>query len=71
MSKSPITAIKNAQGYVAASERKRCASCQHFAEGYGATLQCRKGGFLVSLYGVCDRWEIKQPPGFKSPTSPP
>lgn len=65
MSRSPITVIKNAQGYVSATERKRCASCQHFSEAYGGTLQCRKGGFLVSMYGVCKVWTVKQPPGFK------
>ena len=64
---SPITMIKNAQGYVSASERKRCGSCRHFSEGYGAALQCRKGGFLVSLYGVCKAWMLRQPPGFKVP----
>ncbi len=69
MSKSPITAMKNAQGYVAASERQRCASCQHLHEAYGSTLQCRRGGFLVTLYAVCERWEIKQPPGFRPPNT--
>jgi hypothetical protein len=68
MSTNPITAAKNAQGYVSATQRKRCGSCQHLNEAYGSTLQCRTGGYLVSLYAVCDRWAIKQPPGFKQPT---
>lgn len=68
MSKSPIAAMKNAQGYVSASDRQRCATCQHFSEAYGGTLQCRKGGFLVSMYAVCQAWTVKQPPGFKAPT---
>ena len=69
MSKSPITAAKNAQGYVGATERKRCASCQHVHKTGADSLQCRQGGFLVSLYAVCNRWAIKQPPGFKPATN--
>jgi hypothetical protein len=71
MSTSPITAFKNAQGFVAATERKRCGNCQQAREtrpeACNSQLQCRKGGFFVSLYAVCDKWEIKQPPGFKAP----
>lgn len=68
MSSSPIVAYKNAQGYVPATQRKRCASCQLSAEAYGSGLQCRKGGFMVTAYSVCNHWEIRQPPGFKRPT---
>ena len=65
MSKSPITAAKNAQGYVSATERKRCASCQHMRKTGADSLQCGHGGFLVTMYAVCGRWAIKQPPGFR------
>lgn len=68
MSTSPINAMKNAQGYVSALQRKRCGSCQHAMEVYGGTWQCRKGGFMVTVHAVCKDWEIKQPPGFKRPT---
>jgi hypothetical protein len=67
MSKSPITAAKNAQGFVAATERKRCATCQQ-AKTFGqGGLQCRKGAFMVTAYAVCQQWQIIQPPGFKAP----
>lgn len=69
MSRSPITTAKNAQGYVAATERKRCASCQHMQKTGADSLQCRRGGYLVTMYAVCDRWEIKQPPGFRPATN--
>lgn len=66
MSTSPITAAKNSQGFVAASIRQRCATCQQ-AQTFGQDrLQCRKGGFMVTAYAVCTQWQIIQPPGFKS-----
>jgi hypothetical protein len=69
MSTSPIIAAKNAQGFVPATQRKRCASCNHVQKTGADSLQCRQGGYLVTLYAVCDRWAIKQPPGFKPATT--
>ena len=68
MSTSPINAAKGAQGYVSATQRKRCGTCQFARENYGATWQCRKGGFLVTVHSVCKEWMVRQPPGFKMPT---
>lgn len=65
MSTSPITAAKNAQGYVAANQRQRCMTCEHSRQSH-TMLQCRKGGFLVTAYAVCTQWQIIQPPGFKA-----
>jgi hypothetical protein len=67
MSTSPITAAKNAQGYLAATQRKRCGTCQFSQEAYGSSWQCRKGGFMVTVYSVCNEWMVRQPPGFKVP----
>ena len=69
MSTSPINAAKGMQGFVSAAQRKRCGICQHVAKAHTDTFQCRKGGFLVSAYAVCKAWEVKQPPGFRQPTS--
>jgi hypothetical protein len=68
MSTSPIQAAKNMQGYVPATQRQRCATCHFGADCYGSGLQCRKGGFLVTVYSVCSDWQVRQPPGFKQPT---
>lgn len=68
MSTSPISAAKNMQGYVPATQRQRCETCQRVGPVYGSSLNCSKGGFLVTKYSVCQDWEIKQPPGFKRPT---
>jgi len=54
---------------VPATQRKRCASCNHVQKTGADSLQCRQGGYLVTLYAVCDRWAIKQPPGFKPATT--
>lgn len=67
MSTSPVTAAKNMQGYQGALQRKRCGSCQHAVECYAGSWQCRKGGFMVTVYAVCTQWEMRQPPGFKRP----
>lgn len=65
MSTSPINAAKNMQGFVSASQRQRCATCQH-ANTFGQDrMQCRKGGFMVTAYAVCLKWHVAQPPGFK------
>jgi hypothetical protein len=70
MSTSPINAAKNAQGYVSANQRKRCGTCQQARESrsgtHGSPMQCRKGGFMVSVYAVCQEWQIIQPPGYKA-----
>lgn len=64
MSTSPINAAKNVQGFVSASQRKRCASCQYVRKTQADSLLCRQGGFLTTAYAVCDRWSLRQPPGF-------
>lgn len=69
MSTSPINAAKGMQGFVSAAQRKRCGICQHVAKTHTDTWQCRKGGFLTSAYAVCKAWEVKQPPGYRPPTS--
>lgn len=66
MSTSPITAAKNSQGFVSATERKRCMTCEHSRQSH-TMLQCRKGAFMVTVYAVCQQWQIIQPPGFKAP----
>lgn len=58
---------KAAQAYVGALERPRCETCKHCAECYGSSQQCRIGGFLVTRYGHCQRWEAKPRPTFKPP----
>lgn len=66
MSTSPIVAAKNAQGYTSATARKRCATCDHKTSNYGAEmLSCGLGKFIVTAYGICPKWELQQPPGFK------
>ena len=67
MSRSPITRAKGAQNYLTAMERQRCETCAQSVECYGSTLQCRLGSFLVTKYSVCDRWELRPRPGFKTP----
>lgn len=69
MSTSPINAAKGMQGFVSAAQRKRCGICQHAAKVLTDAWHCRKGGFLTSAYAVCKVWEVKQPPGFRPPTS--
>ena len=63
MSTSPINAAKNAQGYLAANQRQRCGTCQHARETqagvHGGPLQCRQGGFLVTVYAVCQQWQTR------------
>lgn len=66
MSTSPITAAKNAQGYVSGSNRKRCDTCGHKSTGYGPDMMtCGIGKFIVTKYSVCKSWVLVQPPGFK------
>ena len=67
MSTSPITADKNRLGYVSATQRKRCGSCTHALVIYGGSWQCRKGAFMVTVYAICDHWQLRQPPGFVQP----
>jgi hypothetical protein len=66
MSRSPIDAAKAAQGFVPAQERPRCGTCAHSVECYGSAYQCRKGGFLVSLYAVCNEWQQRPAASFKT-----
>ena len=69
MSARPITQKKDAQGYLSATSRKRCATCNHRTNNYGADmLSCGIGKFIVTAYSVCPKWELQQPPGFKRPT---
>lgn len=68
MSASPVTAKKNAQRYVSAANRKRCATCGHKTHNYGPDMMsCGIGKFIVLAYSVCPSWELMQPPGFKRP----
>lgn len=67
MSAGPITRAKLAQNFQSAMERQRCETCAQSVECYAMALQCRLGGFLVSKYAVCDRWELRPRPGFKTP----
>jgi hypothetical protein len=62
------TQAKAAQGYVPASDRQRCGTCRQSMECYGSTLQCRKGGFLITAYSVCDDWSQRvRPSGSSAP----
>lgn len=57
MSASPIDLKKAAQGYVGATARKRCATCDHRTNNYGENiLSCAIGRFIVTNYGVCNEW---------------
>lgn len=69
MSTSPINAAKNMQGFVSASQRKRCGTC-HYMRNVGQLdlqMQCRKGGFFVTAYSTCQQYQVVQPHGFKTP----
>lgn len=60
MSASPLDLAKTAQGFVGATSRKRCATCNLVTTNYGPdTLSCGPGRFMVSKYAVCDKWEPK------------
>lgn len=67
MSANKFTEAKAAQAYVGAADRQRCETCRHCTEVYGASQQCRIGGFLVTRFGHCQRWEAKPRPSFKPP----
>lgn len=69
MSTSPITARKTMQGYVAASLRQRCATCQHQKSLDALWLTCSRGGFAVTAYAVCNDWTVKLPNGLKTPNA--
>lgn len=57
MSARPIDIKKTAQGYVGATARKRCATCDHRTNNYGEDiLSCAIGRFIVTNYGVCNEW---------------
>ncbi len=57
MSARPIDIKKTAQGYVNATARKRCATCDHRTNNYGdGILSCGIGRFIVTNYGVCNEW---------------
>lgn len=70
MSTSPINAAKNSLGYIPANQRQRCGTCKSAREiqpgTHGSALQCRKGAFMVTVYAVCQKWEIITPPGAKA-----
>lgn len=59
---------KAAQGYVSALNRPRCDTCKHSVDCYGSAQQCRIGGFFVSKFGHCERWE-QRPRGTFHPRS--
>lgn len=66
MSTSPITQKKALAGYVAATQRDRCGSCSWATEDANFWT-CRKHGFMVTVYAVCNDWKSRVPAAFKSP----
>lgn len=50
------------QAYKPAMQRTRCGNCVHFREGENPHLadQCKKGGFMVTAWAICDVHELKK-----------
>lgn len=55
-----IEVAQRAMGFKTSSERQRCGNCrqceQREVRGKDG-LRCKLGGFLVSPYAVCDKYE--------------
>jgi hypothetical protein len=52
-------------GYLRASERPRCESCEHFEVVIDFNhwmLGCSLGGFEVNRLGICNSWKLSNKP---------
>ena len=58
MARDQYVMRKLAQGYAGPSARPGCHGCAHAIKppGFGTSMSCRKGGFLVHPFGICNHY---------------
>lgn len=49
------------QAFTPAMRRERCGNCSHYRKGENPHLvdQCKKGGFMVTAWSVCNAHQAK------------
>lgn len=60
------------QGYIPQRARPACSNCKHQRGAYTAEspAQCRLGGFAVTWFGICDRFQPNREDFQPKPLSP-
>ncbi|QPF74205.1 hypothetical protein G8A07_15625 [Roseateles sp. DAIF2] len=72
---SSIEVAKSAAGFLTATERPRCGNCKHHSMQYvdrmppydRAGMRCKRGGFAVSAYAICNGHEPERLGGQGAP----